>query len=56
MEGRQTKFSHVDVRQGWRGGEDQDVRTCLIHIIVVKKKGNISVDHLYTIDFDRYTP
>jgi hypothetical protein len=35
------------VRQEWRGGKDQDVRTSLIHIIVVKKKGDISVDHLY---------
>ena len=26
------------VRQGWRGGEDQDVRTGLIHSIVVRKR------------------
>jgi hypothetical protein len=37
----------VAVRQGWRRGKDQDVRTGLIHIIVVRKKGDISVDHLY---------
>jgi hypothetical protein len=37
------------VRQGWRGGKDQDVRTGLIHIIVVRKKGDISVDHKWAL-------
>jgi hypothetical protein len=33
--------------QGWRGGKDQDVETGKIHIIVVRQKFGISVDHLY---------
>jgi hypothetical protein len=30
-----------------RGGKDQDVETGKIHIIVVRQKCGISVDHLY---------
>jgi hypothetical protein len=42
-----TPCLEAEVRQGWKGGKDQGVRTSKIQFNVVRKECDISVDHLY---------
>jgi hypothetical protein len=47
MDNKLTLCLEAEVRQGWKGGKDQGVRTSKIQFIVVRKECDISVDHLY---------
>jgi len=50
MDNKLTLCLEAEVRQGWKGGKDQGVRTSKIQfnvVMLVRKECDISVDHLY---------